>query len=89
LAIGAGGHLVRAHGTGASSLFRGLDGSSLGLAVAGGGGVAARLGKHLALVLDGRAAALQPEASIKVADEEVGRTGGMALLLTLSVTSAF
>jgi hypothetical protein len=87
--LGAGVYRVNSDGAGVSALFPIGAGTTTGLAVGANGGIAARLGNRLALVVDLNLLLLTPRTAILIATREVGRTGGLALMASASLCGTF
>jgi hypothetical protein len=88
LAIGVGVHQTGVEGATSSPLFRSGKGTARGLALAAGGGLAARLGRHFALVTEAQMVVVAPTISVRIVDQEAVRVGRPALLLSLGLLVA-
>jgi len=87
--VAAGIYRVSGDGTGTSSLFPGETGTATAAAAGVLGGIAARLTSRIALVADATALALLPSTRIVIAQHEAARSGGLAVVGTLSLCGVF
>ena len=87
--VAAGVYHLRGDGTGTSSLFPGVILASTAAAFGVEGGVAARLGRRISLLVDASALVIAPSTSIRIAGREVARAGGLGVLGTASLCGVF
>jgi hypothetical protein len=88
VSLGLGLHHVRAEGTSVQPVFRDASAGRSALALAGGGGLAVRLGVRVALVLEAQLTAAVPSAPVRIVDQAPAEVGHPAALLSAGLMVA-
>lgn len=85
----AGFRRMSVDGAGTSSLFAGATGVAYALVISAGGGLAARLSDHVALVLESELLFAAPSTHILIASTDAGLAGGFGWNTTLCAVATF